>query len=199
VAHGARSCGNTSICDRHIALGGWSSTTSAWPPALVPNRHTWIHNNVFLQDGVSTQYGSFAIYPTAAQPPTARQVPDPALTDDDLRISGNIIWNAGRDLGMGAPTQGCQASNPTCNPAAVLAGNLFNRAQPQLVNPAAGDWRPTAGGSVFTTPTITIPPFSWADAPPGVPQGLSDNTVTTDRNGAPRSGKPVAGAYAVGG
>ncbi len=199
VAHGARSCGNQAICDAYVALGGWSSTTSAWPPASIPNRHTWIHNNVFLQDGVSTQWSTLAIYPAAAQPPTARQVPDPAYTDDDLRISGNIIWNVDRDLGIGGANQGCQASNPTCNPAAVLAGNLFNVTRPQLVNPSTGDWRPVAGGSVFTTPTVTIPPFAWADVPPGVPQGATDNTVTTDRNGAPRSGVPVAGAYAEGG
>jgi hypothetical protein len=53
--------------------------------------------------------------------------------------------------------------------------------------------------AVFSTPTITIPPFSWADAPPGVPPGLSDNAVETDRNGSTRSGTPVAGAHAVGG
>ncbi len=197
VAHGARSCGNQTICDRYIALGGWSSTSSAWPPALVPNRHVWIHNNVFLQDGVSTQYGTFAVYPSAPQPPTAVQLPNPALTDDDLRISGNIIWNVDRDLGVGAPSQGCQVGNPTCNAATLLAGNLFNTARPQLVNPSAGNWRPVAGGTVFTTPTIQIPPFSWADAPPGVPQGASNNTVATDRNGVPRTGAPVAGAYAA--
>jgi hypothetical protein len=105
----------------------------------------------------------------------------------------------GRELGLGGADRGCQASNPTCNSATVAAGNLINSALPQLVKPRAGDWRPVSGGAVFSTPTITIPPFSWADAPPGVPPGLSDNAVETDRNGSTRNGTPVAGAHAVGG
>jgi hypothetical protein len=192
IAHGSRGCGDQTVCDRYVAAGGWSNAVGA-EQAPIPNRHTWIYNNIFVNDGVSTRYDSFAIYGPVDQPASARNIPSPAVTDDDLRIVGNVIWNEGRDLGVGGDRQGCQASNPTCNRDQIVRDNAFNTFRPQLT----ADLRPIAGGNVFTAPTVEIPDFSWADAPPGLPPGLAETSPSTDWRGVTRQGPPVAGAYSA--
>jgi hypothetical protein len=180
VSAGSRGCNEQAVCDRYVAAGGWSNAVGAADQAAIPNKHTWIYNNVFLNDGVSTQYDTFAIYGPQAQPASARNVPNPAVSDDDLRFVGNVVWNEGRGLGANVDA------------AAFLATNTFNTLRPQL----DAELRPIPRGTVFDAPTTPIPDFSWTDAPPGVPLGLVETTPPTDWRGAARDpARPVAGAF----
>jgi hypothetical protein len=117
-------------------------------------------------------------------------------------MRGNLIWNGGEEMPLGIEdaSQGCQDTNPTCNAAQLLADNMINTLQPQLVDPAGGDFRPAAGGSVVDVVTYAIPDFGWGDAPtpPSVPAGDLNNHILVDRDGAARTWPGIPGAYAVG-
>lgn len=92
---------------------------------------------------------------------------------------------------------GCQSSNPNCNETQLAADNAVNTLEPQLENPGAGDFRPSAGSNLLAVSTVTMAPFSWSDAPatPAVPEGTLDNSVPGDRAGEPRTTSFTPGAY----
>ena len=94
-------------------------------------------------------------------------------------------------------TKGCQDANPACNAAQLLAENTINTVEPQLVDPANGDFHPTPEGNVFSVPTYAIPDFGWDDAPatPAVPPGDPNNRVPLDRDRQPRPWPGLPGAY----
>jgi hypothetical protein len=130
-------------------------------------------------------------------------MPPGAAGDAGLSIRGNIVWNgpAGHPLGVGGGG-GCAGGNPTCSAAQLLADNWFNGVQPQLVDPAGGNFRPLAGGSLAGAAAAALgvrPLPAWpAWAVPACAGNLS-NVVDYDRDGRPRGSGAPPGAYTFGG
>ncbi len=201
VVFGARSCdGDTARCEANRLAGGWG-TSVVGSDEPIPNRNVFIYNNiVYNPPGYQSQWQHFAIYGPRT-PSAGSNIPSPARTDTNLQMRGNLIWNGPPDhpLGIEDASQGCQDSNPTCNAAQLRADNTINQFQPQLKDPQNGNFRPLAGGNVFTATTYTIPDFDWADAPspPPVPPGEPSNAVPVDRAGQPRAASGPPGAYST--
>jgi hypothetical protein len=78
--------------------------------------------------GFHSQWQHFFIpgaYSGASQ--TGSNVPSPALADDGLVISGNVIENGGPEMSLGlGEDSGCQDANPTCNETQLLRDNDIN-------------------------------------------------------------------------
>ena len=192
--------GEIERCRPLHAAGAW--TVLGDEQSFIPNRNLFVYNNIFYNPtGMQSQWQHLTVQP-AITPPTNSNVASPARADDTLRIRGNIIWNGPttHPLGVEGDTQGCAASNPTCNAAQLRADNRINSLEPQLTNPSAGDFRPLSGGNLLGIAAIAIPDFSWADAPtrPAVPAGPTNNAVLLDRAGVSRTATAAIGAYAGG-
>ena len=200
VVFGSRSCdGDAARCAANLAAGGWGTDTIGGEGESIPDRNIFIYNNlIYNPPGYQSQWQHFAIYGPRTPSPGSN-IPSPAVTDANLQIRGNLIWNGGSEmpLGIEEPSQGCQAANPTCNAAQLLAENTINTIEPQLVDPANGDFHPAPGGSVFGVTTYDLPDFGWDDAPtpPTVPPGNLENHVPLDRDGIQRPPPGLPGAY----
>jgi len=186
-------------CQHYIDLGGWGSATVGDGGEWIPDKSVYIYNNIFYNpSGVSTSISHFAVNGPVSLPADARNIPNPARTDENLVIRGNIVWN-GSGLQLldttNGSTPGCEDTNPTCNRAQIAADNSINAFEPQLTNPAGGDYTPVAGGNVATASAYAIPDFTWDSFSPSVPAGSLSNAVTQNRAGAARSGADHPGAY----
>jgi hypothetical protein len=177
VVFGARSCdGDTAQCQAHLDAGGWGTAATGAEGEPIPNRNVLIYNNIFYNPaGFQSAWQHFAIYAPRI-PGADSHIPNPAEADVNLQIRGNIIWNAPPDhpLGVEDPGAGCQPHNPTCNPGQLRADNAINQFEPQLVDPANGDYRP-AEGILAGGLAVPIPPFTWDAAPAGIPVGNLEN------------------------
>lgn len=200
VVFGERGCdSNTVRCAELLAAGGWGTVnTEVIEP--IPNRHVYIYNNILYNPaGYQSAYSHLAVYAPRTTS-SGSNISSPAQTDTDLRLRGNIFWNGPPDLalGIGESDQGGQPSNPTCNPVQFRADNTVNSLEPQLIDPAGADFRPLAGGNVFSAATYAIPDFTGADrpAPPAEPQGNLLNSVERDYYGNPRLASSPPGAFA---
>lgn len=200
VVFGSRSCdGDAARCAANLSAGGWGTTAVGAEGEPIPDRNVFIYNNIIYNPpGYQSQWQHFTIMGPRA-PSAGSNIPSPSATDANLQIRGNLIWNGGADMPLGIedPSQGCQDVNLTCNAAQLRADNTINTVQPQLVNPAGGDFHPTAGGSVFGVTTYPIPDFGWEDvpAPPTVPAGDLDNHILEDHDRQPRLWPGIPGAY----
>jgi hypothetical protein len=198
IVFGLRGCdGDVTRCQSNLAAGGWGTARTGIEEPI-PDRNIFIYNNILYNPpGYQSQWSHFALFGPRT-PSAGTNIPSPANTDANLRIRGNIFFNGPPDLslGIGEDGQGGQPSNPTCNAELVLAQNAINTIQPQLVDPAGGDYRPIAGSNVLSYPAQAIPDFTWTDAPtrPSVPAGQLSNLVAQDRDGAPRSTPAYPGA-----
>jgi len=199
LVYGRRGCDGNDVarCQPLLDAGGWGLTGEEEP--FIPNRNIFVYNNLLYNPpGFQSAWQHFQIA-GATIPPPASNVPSPSRADDNLQIRGNIFWNGPSDLILGVeePEQGCQDSNPTCFASQLRADNAINQFEPQLVNPAGGDFHPVAGGNVSAARTFPLPDFDWSDAParPPVPSGELRNVVTTDRSGRPRQNNSLPGAY----
>jgi hypothetical protein len=175
---------------------------------LVPNRNVLILNNVaYNPAGFRAPMTVFRLDgPRDSAPGVTWSGPLPAASDEGVVVRGNVIWTgtSGEDFGLGAGDagQGCQAANPTCNPAQLLADNAINTIEPQLVNPAAGDYRPAPGGNLVGRATVPLPALDVTALPEAqralaqLVTGLS-TSVSDDFNGAARAAD-VPGALVVG-
>lgn len=208
LVFGARSCDGPAgapdreRCGTYLASGGWGTTAvdDGTNYVRIPNRNVFVYNNILYNPPGFTSPQHFTIFASTSDPAqNGSNVPVPTRADENVQIRGNVIWNPGAPLGIGGEEGGCGDDNPTCNSALVHAENAINELEPQLLSPAAGDFRPLPGGNVTTARTFTIPPFTWSDAPsrPAVPAGDTNNTVTRDRAGTPRVGASLPGAYAI--
>ncbi len=203
ILYGQRVCsGDTAKCVSYLNAGGWGTTsTSSADLQPIPNRNVFVYNNVIYNPpGTQTRSSHFAIY-APQTPAPGTNIPSPAHLDANLQIRGNIVWNGAKDKAIGTEWAGtgCQPSNPTCNEAQLRADNAINSIEPQLVNPANGDFRPASGSNIFGAKTFTIPGFDWNDAParPLAPAGNPSNAVNRDRNNVARGQGSPAGAYTV--
>jgi uncharacterized protein (TIGR03437 family) len=197
VVPGSRSCdGNTARCEANRVAGGWGTATG--DGQYIPARNVFIYNNiVYNPAGYQSQWQHFEIRGPVT-PPAGTNITSPARVDVNLQIRGNIIWNgpASHSLGLGSDT-GCQPSNPTCNEVQIRADNAINTLEPQLIAPAAGDYRPRAGSNIGGVVSFLPGNFAWSDAPttPAVPAGNPDNRNLRDRENRVRSAAGPAGAW----
>ncbi len=198
VVFGERGCdGDTSTCSALLSAGGWGTTSGTAEP--IGDRNVYVYNNlVYNPSGAGSRWQHLAVYGPRATSP-ASNIPSPARTDTNLQIRGNIVWNGpvSHPLGIEDPGEGCQASNPTCNAAQLVADNAFNVAEPQLVNAAGGDFRPAPGGNMYAATTYGLPSFPGDDRPnpPLAPSGELAIEVTRDFTGAPRGVASPPGAF----
>lgn len=187
-------------CQQFLDAGGWGTTVvdDGSNAAKIPNRNVLVINNIFYNPtGVRSQWQHFQIF--GAMPNAAGTgVPADARGDAGLIVRGNLIWNgpASHPLGIEG-TGACGDAHPGCSAALLQGQNSINAFEPQLVNPAAGDFRPLAGGNVAGFPVADLPAFGWADLPltPAVPPGGTDNTVPYNHLGQPRSVANRVGAF----
>gem|GEM_PF-736543 len=199
ISHGDRGCDGwaPATCASNLAAGGWGSTGAH--AAYVPARNVYIYNNIIYNPpGYQSQWQHLSVEP-AITAPSGTNVPSPAAVDTNLQIRGNIFWNgpASLPIGVEATNRGCQPGNPTCSLTQLQADNAFNTLQPQLVDPAHGNFRPVSGGNVFSARTFAIPDYAGGDLPkpPQAPQGNLVNTVAQDADGNGRNAPSTPGAY----
>lgn len=191
-------------CASYLAAGGWGTTVvdDGTNYARIPNRHIYVYNNVIYNPtGYRSPQHLVVPGPYSGASQNGSNVPEPARADEDLQIRGNVIWNGAADtpLGIEDSAVGCGAGNAACNAAQLRADNAINTLEPQLVSPASGDFRPLAGGNLFSATTYIAPAFPSNDRPqpPLAPQGELVNNVAADYAGRPRSVGGPAGAYGV--
>jgi len=198
VVQGNRRCdGDTTGCRARLNEGGWG-TTDGEGGQWIPNHNVFIYDNIIYNPpGFRSEWQHFTIA-GPANPPSGSNVPSPSLADANLQIRGNFIWNGPRDLPLGVGDgAGCPPSNSTCNERQILAENTINNMEPQLVDPAKGDFRPLPAGNVFSVITFDLRDFLGNDRPqrPLAPQGDLKNVVAHDRDGNARTSKSPPGAY----
>lgn len=206
--HGERGCNATDELPNPLPTCQSLTTQGAWGPNIVtdnlpsiPNRNIFVYNNLFYNPApVQTQYAHFNILAAIARPIGFQNLPASVPTDENLIIAGNLIWNGPGDHPLGVDNgTGCADANSTCNAAQLVISNTINLSEPQLVNPVGGDYRPLAGGNVFSVTTYALPDFGWDTFSPSVPIGTLTNTVTTDYAGHARSAFSPPGAFVDGG
>ncbi|MEK6752868.1 MAG: right-handed parallel beta-helix repeat-containing protein [Chloroflexota bacterium] len=202
VVFGFRSCdgqpgdSGRERCQDHLNQGGWGTTVvdNGSNQINIPNRNVYIYNNiVYNPSGFQSQWSHFAIYDQRANANNASNAgPNPATTDTNLQIRGNIIWNGttAMPLGIEDNTDACISTDP-CNETQLRADNSINTIQPGFINPVAGEFHPKgiwmAGISAFA-----IPDFAWDIS--GVPSGNLSNTVDLDYENVDRAGSDLPGA-----
>ena len=196
--------GAVSQCRDFVNQGGWGpNVLQVESIPAIPNRNVYVYNNIFYNPSPEkTPYVDFEIPGPISRPEGFQNSPDPAYTDNNLVIRGNLIWNGPVDhpLGIEESDQGCQPTNLTCNSIQLRADNTINTLEPQLINPENGNFRPVEGGNVFGATTYTIPDFLWNDAPtqPAVPEGNLSNQIALDRDKNQRTPPGPPGAYTSG-
>ena len=201
IIRGERGCNATDelpsplpVCLAFIGLGGWGPNYLTANRPAIPNRNVFIYNNIIYNPAPShTQYSHFNILEPLARPSGFRNMPNPIVTDENLQIRGNTIWNGDTSMPLGIEgTLACTNSNPTCNEAQLIADNAINTIEPQFVNPALGDFHPI-GTWMTSVTTYLIPDFAWDIT--GVPAGNNNNLVLTDFENVTRATINPPGAY----
>lgn len=182
------------VCRQFLTNGGWGPNFETASAPVIPNRNVFIYNNLFYNPaGNQTLYSHLMVRGPLTPPPGFLGMPVPAVNDTGLRIRGNVIWNGPADhpLGIEEPGEGCQPANSSCNAVQLRADNLINIAEPQLIDPAHGDFHPRPD-SPSPGSSYAIPDFSWSDIPasPAVPAGNLVNAVPVDREGRTVAGVP---------
>jgi hypothetical protein len=204
VVFGGRSCDGSpgdegrERCLQFLNQGGWGTTVvdDGNNYIHIPNKNVFIYNNVIYNpSGVQSLWQHFAIYDPRNNPASSH-IPT-AVTDDNLRISGNVIWNgdATMPLGIEGNSQAC-IDNPTCNATQLNGENYINIVQPQFIDAALNDFH-LAGSWSDAVATFSIPDFPTWEIP-SVAAGSISNEVLIDFDGAPRAASNPPGAYASG-
>ncbi|MBC8179925.1 right-handed parallel beta-helix repeat-containing protein [candidate division KSB1 bacterium] len=188
-------------CTSYLEAGGWGTTVidDGSNHVRIPNKNIFFYNNILYNpSGFQSQWQHFAI-PGPESGPTqiGANVPIPTLADENLQIRGNIIWNGPPEHPLGIDGEsGCQPDNPNCNVAQIHGENIINSIEPQLVDPANGNFRPMASGNVYDVQSFIVPNFPGGDLPqpPLSPAGNLVNDISRDfdRANRPLSGPPGA-------
>lgn len=202
VVFGQRSCDGQpgdpgrERCQQYLDAGGWGTTVvdDGSNEIQIPNKNVFIYNNVVYNPaGYQSEWQHFAIYEPRTTNPVSSHAPNPAVTDDNLQIRGNVIWNGSASMPLGIEgTNACASGNPTCNEAQLRAENAINTLQPQFINPVGGEFHPT-GSWMSSATTFAIPNFGWGLG--GVPAGTASNAVPVDFAGTARTISNPPGAY----
>jgi hypothetical protein len=197
IVFGGRGCGGDAS---HLAAakanhdaGGWGRAVAEESQYYIPNRNVFIYDNIICNPPpYQSQWNHFASRGDT-RPASGSNAPDPCRGDANLQIKGNFIWNGPADLPLGIGAGG----EARLDTAAVRSQNSINQSQPQLADPAAGDFRPLAGGNVFSATAVSIPDFAWGDAParPEIPPGAPSNMVAINHAGEDRDQPGHPGAY----
>ncbi|PKN90916.1 MAG: right-handed parallel beta-helix repeat-containing protein [Chloroflexi bacterium HGW-Chloroflexi-6] len=193
IVFGMRSCDGQpgdegrERCQQHLDAGGWGTTVvdNGENFVNIGNQNVFIYNNILYNPaGFRTEYQHFAIY--GPRQNAAGSGLDLAVTDANLQIKGNIIWNgdASMALGIEDASEGCQPVNLTCNASQLLAENSINSIEPVFADPSTSDFTPT-GNWLSESIGYAIPDFAWDLA--GIPAGQTSNAVTSDAAGNERS------------
>ena len=213
---GQRGCDGAEIdtCNLHHQQGGWSPGPWSTPPLpygdeadCIPNKNVYFYNNVIYNPGKdSTLGGHFEIrgpYDGSDQSPTFLQssnLTNPVLSDENLQIKGNLIWNGSpsKELGLDENSGG-QDSNPTCNSTQLLRDNIINSLEPKFVDTTRLDFHPAKNSPIFTATTMVVPSFSGTDRPsrPLVPLGNLTNSLSRDYDGKNRGTSSPPGAFST--
>ena len=195
--HGLRGCDgeNTAACAANLKAGGWGTVRTGWENQQpIPSRNVFVYNNiVYNPPGYQSQWQQFAFAPPQT-PASDSNIPSPSRADTNLQIKGNIIWNGP----PGLPLSGDYIpATPTCNADQLVRENAINTLQPQLIDPAQGNFRPVPAGNVFTSAVFPLPRFPGGDRPqpPLAPEGDLSNTVLYDYDGIPRTSPSPPGAF----
>ena len=206
VVQGERGCSATDelpdplpVCKALLAQGGWGPAFVTENLPAVPNRNVYILNNLIYNPvSTSTLYSHLYIAAPLDLPADFQNLPNPVPADENLVIAGNLIWNGPSDHPLGVDeSTGCAPSNHTCSTEQLLASNTINNLEPQLIDPAHGDYRPVPGGNVYITVTFPITYIMWGFLSTSFPAGTFPNySIDTDRLGNPRTGSGPPGAYA---
>jgi hypothetical protein len=220
VIHGRRGCvpadefggdaGTRARCEELLRQGGWGTSALGYDSEgdWIPNRNVLVMNNVFYNPpGTGTRYVQFVVNGPIHPAAHAQNLPNPSATDTGLVFRGNIIWNAAIEYAglvgdnNGSGNIGCQPGNPTCNPTQLQAENRINTIEPQLRDPAGGDYRLEPGGAACAVRAVPVPDFGWGDAPaqPPVPAGDLANAVLRDWDGLLRGPAGPPGAFVCAG
>lgn len=204
VVFGGRSCdGNPgdpgrTRCQDYLNAGGWGTTVvdDGSNNIRIPNKNVYIYNNVIYNPaGFQSQWQHFAIYGPYSNP-IASGVPDPARTDDNLKIRGNLIWNGDASMPLGIEGgEACMDANPSCNEAQLRADNSINALQPRFVSPSLSNYRPV-GGWVTGSTTYPIPNFPTWEIP-SVPAGTIANSIPIDYENSARVAGNPPGAFST--
>jgi hypothetical protein len=185
-------------CALFTARGAWGPAALSESLPAIPNQRVFVYNNLFYNPApAQTPYTHFEVPGPLAPPSGFKNIPSPILADRGLSMVGNLIWNGppGHPLGIEESERGCQPVNPTCNPNQLAAQNTLNTLEPDLIDPAHGNFRPRPGGNVFRISTAPIPAFTWDTFSPIVPVGTLDWPVRLDREGKSRGIVDPPGAY----
>lgn len=188
IGYGLRSCDGQpgddgrDRCGQYLAAGGWGTTIvdDGTNEVHIPNRNVFVYNNlIYNPAGYRSGYQHMEIFaPADEATQIGSNVPNPARADENLQIRGNIIWNGDTSMPLGIENTdspaGCQGDNSTCNVAQLMAENAINQFEPQLTNPAQGDFKPSEPATLATVYKQPIPDFTW-DIP--VPQGDLSNQI----------------------
>jgi len=164
-------------CQDAIAAGGWGPNFETDNQDVIPNRNVYIYNNIFYNPAPArTRDTHFNIWSSIVRPAGFINLPDPLVTDDNLQIRGNLIWNGDASTLLGfEETDACADSNSTCNATQLRRDNTLNTLEPQFVAPAAKNFSPTENWQDSMT-TYPIPDFTW-DVP--VPAGTTSNAIAS--------------------
>jgi hypothetical protein len=187
-------------CQQYLDAGGWGTTVvdDGTNAVRIPNRNVLVLNNIcYNPASMPSQWQHFQIFGDMANP-AGSNVPNDARGDAGLIMRGNVIWNGPSNHPLGIEDgSACPVGHPTCTPALLLAQNTINVFEPQLMNPAGGDYRPLFGGNVQSFTVYPIPDFGWTELPtvPSVPAGGIVNAVTSNFAGESRSLVNRVGAY----
>jgi hypothetical protein len=211
---GQRGCDGAEpdTCNAHHLAGGWSPGPWSNPPIengteydCIPNRNIFVFNNIFYNPYPDSTIGNHievrGPYDGTDLSSTFLQscnLPNPVLSDDNLRIRGNIIWNGSTDKSLGIDEgTGCQNSNVNCNQGQLLQDNSFNTIEPELVAPINADFHPNERWNISNLKTFSIPNFPGNDIPlrPIIPSGNLINSITRDFDNKTRLSLNPPGAF----
>jgi hypothetical protein len=186
----------TARCPKYTDQGAWgpASVTESLP--AVPNQSVYFYNNLVYNPAPSqTAYTHFNVAGPISLPQGFRNLPEQIVSDHDIRMAGNWIWNGPPDLPLGIedPGNGCQPDNPTCNLTLLTAQNSINQVEPKLADPARGDYHLALADNAPAA--LSIPAFTWQLFTPPVPAGAGANDVILDLDGLARTGAGTAGAF----
>lgn len=176
ATYGSRSCDGQpgddgrDRCGQYLGEGGWGTTVvdDGTNYVRIGNRHVYFVGNVILNRAPYRSQWQQLEVPSPIGPQPGSGVPADASAASDLRFLGNVVWNGGSSMPIGA--DGCDASNSGCNPDQLVAENQFNRRLPSL------RWRRgllVRSGWVRSYKPFSVPPPDWSDLPAGSPPWLA--------------------------